>query len=243
MPETPASCEPLDWDTEFFGFTVAQVVGSTLDEGSARGIDEWCAKRGIRCLYFLADADDAETLRVACDHDYRQVDVRIGLRHDLDPLPEGTGVRIRDALPGDVEELAEIARRSHRDSRFYHDGRFPRERCDELYATWIVNGADDPSCWTLVAELDGSPAGYQLISPPGADGIASMRILAVDETQRRRGVGRALLAAGLRRAHGQGASAVDTATQERNAASLRAHHALGFRRMHSAVWFHKWFEP
>jgi dTDP-4-amino-4,6-dideoxy-D-galactose acyltransferase len=241
MPERLASCELLDWDTEFFGFPVARVVRSTLDEGSARGIDDWCSGHGIRCLYFLADADDAGAIRVARDHSYRQVDVRIGLRHDLDPLPEGTGVRIRDVLPGDVDALAELARRSFRDSRFYHDGGFPRERCDELYATWIANGAHDPECWTLVAELDG-PAGYQLISPPADDGIASMQMLAVDESVRRRGVGRALLAAGLRRAHDQGASAVETATQERNEVSLRAHHALGFRRMPSAIWFHKWFE-
>jgi dTDP-4-amino-4,6-dideoxy-D-galactose acyltransferase len=242
MPETLASCERLDWDTEFFGFPVARVAGSILDEGSARAIDEWCAGRAIRCLYFLADPGDAETCRVARDHGYRQVDVRVGLRHDLHPLPEGTGVRIRDALPDDVEALAELARRSFHDSRFYQDGRFPRERCDELYATWIANGADDPNGWVLVAELDGSPAGYQLMSPPGEDGIASMQMLAVDPTVRRRGVGRGLLAAGLRRAHDHGAKAVDTATQERNAVSLRAHDALGFRRMPSAVWFHKWYE-
>src|SRR5436309_5219847 len=140
------SCELLDWDSDFFGFPVARVRGSTLDERSAASIDEWCTEAGVRCLYLLADADALETARVADAHGYRPVDVRLTLRHDLDRLPDGAlPVPIRDGRPGDIPALAAVATRSHHDSRFYHDPGFARDRCDALYATWIEGAVRDPA--------------------------------------------------------------------------------------------------
>src|SRR5438045_7992098 len=143
---TTASCELLQWDSEHFGFPVAQVRGSTLDDASAESIDEWCSKFGVRCLYFLADADAQETARAAEAHGYRPVDVRLTLRHELDGLSDrGEPVAIRDALPGDIPALRELAIGIHHDSRFYYDPGFARERCDALYATWIEGAVRDPS--------------------------------------------------------------------------------------------------
>ena len=39
--------------------------------------------------------------------------------------------------PRDLQQLKEIARRSHIESRFYFDGRFPMARCNELFELWI----------------------------------------------------------------------------------------------------------
>ena len=40
-------CEKLDWDTEFFGFPVARVLGRRLDQPTADAIDGWCGRQGI----------------------------------------------------------------------------------------------------------------------------------------------------------------------------------------------------
>jgi GNAT superfamily N-acetyltransferase len=235
-------CELLEWDSEHFGFPIARVLGSTLDETAARLIDEWCAVHGVRCLYLLADTDDEESAATARANGYRPVDVRLTLRHDLDSVPEPPpSIRIRDALPEDAPRLRALATRSHHDTRFYHDPGFDRERCDELYATWVENGIHERERWMLVAVVDGAPVGYQLIAPPAPGGIARLVILAVDESQRGRGVGRALVCTGLRRARSSGASAVETATQQRNRRSLRAHLPLGFSCVHSETWHHKWY--
>jgi dTDP-4-amino-4,6-dideoxy-D-galactose acyltransferase len=242
-PEVAApACELLDWDSEFFGFPIARVRGSVLTDASAASIDAWCEEREIHCLYLLADADDPETARVAGSSGYRQVDVRLTLRHELEPLPHrGSDALVRDADGDDIPWLRELAARSHDHSRFFHDPGFDRRRCGELYATWMEAGTRDPDRWVLVAELEGSPVGYQLITPGEDGGTTQMNLLAVDEAHRGRRLGRTLLAEGLRRAHSHGSTAVETATQERNEASLQAHLALGFTGTRRQVWHHKWF--
>jgi dTDP-4-amino-4,6-dideoxy-D-galactose acyltransferase len=237
-----APCALLEWDSEFFGFRVARVRGSTLDRDSAAAIDAWCAQHEVRCLYLLLGADDEESASVADANRYRPVDVRLTLRHDLNPPPEpDPEAPIREAGPQDVPALSELAAQSHRDSRFYHDEGFPRERCDALYATWVADAVRDPARWVGVREVAGTAVGYEVVRPPGDEGIAIMEILAVDESHRRQGIGRNLLAAGLGWGQAAGASAVETATQERNRASLQAHLALGFVCTRREAWRHKWF--
>lgn len=235
-------CELLDWDSRFFGFQVARVRRSTLDDAAAASVDEWCEARGVECLYFLADENDAVTRRVADANGYRQVDMRLTLRHDLGGIQdEEPAVSIRHAGLDDIPALAALGARSHRDSRFYHDPCFPRERCDALYAGWISDGVRDPKRSVYAAEIHGVVVGYQLVSPPGDEGVARMEMLAVDEMYRRKGIGRALMTAALRGADSDGAVAVETVTQERNLVSLQAHFALGFTCILREAWNHKWY--
>lgn len=172
---------------------------------------------------------------------YRCVDIRLTLRHDLDPVPDGGGARVRDASLDDIDAFRALAARSFHDTRFYHDPGFERERCDELYATWIEKGIRESSKWVLAVDIAGEPVGYQLITPAGDGGTARMEMLAVDEAHLGKGFGRALLAEGLRRAHEDGSVAVETATQERNEHSLVVHLALGFSVVRREIWHHKWY--
>src|SRR6266511_5955123 len=81
-------CELLDWDSEHFGFPIGRVVGSTLTPQLAEAIDDWCSDQGIRCLYLLADAGDADTARVAAGNDFRVVDVRVTVRRSMQGVAE-----------------------------------------------------------------------------------------------------------------------------------------------------------
>ena len=133
------NCILLPWDSSFFGMRIGRLKGARLSEQSLSEALDWCRSEEIDCLYFLADSDHAETLRLAENNSFRFVDIRMTLT--LVHLPEENhhnaahGVRLfKDA---DLDSLKAIARQSHADSRFYFDGRFPRERCDGLFETWI----------------------------------------------------------------------------------------------------------
>jgi GNAT superfamily N-acetyltransferase len=118
--EARPSCELLDWDSEHFGFPIARLRGSRLDEASAAEVDEWSRARAVRCLYFLADPEHAETTDVARAHGFAPVDVRLTLRHDRDPLPEvAPAVAIREARPEDASPLRRLAARSHHVTSYY----------------------------------------------------------------------------------------------------------------------------
>ena len=112
---------------------------------------------------------------------------------------------IRRANEADLEVLRPLARTSHRSTRFYFDGGFPVDRCDELYARWIERALAEPERELLVAEVDGAPAGYHALRLPGAD-PARADLIALDPAHRGRGIGRALLLSTLRLLRDHGAS-------------------------------------
>jgi ribosomal protein S18 acetylase RimI-like enzyme len=239
-----APCELLEWDSEHFGFPIGRVAGDTLTPERAETIDDWCLDQGIRCLYFLADADDAETARVAAGHGYRVVDIRVTVRHSMEglsQLPVSPLVTVREADEGELGYLRLLAARSHRGSRFYFDGGFPRERCDLLYEAWVERGFRDPDRTLHVAIVDREPAGYMVFAPLGPEREGHGELGAVDERHRERGVGVALHVAMLRTLASRGAVSHLGVLSARNLAVIRLHETLGFQTERVEVWHHKWY--
>ena len=76
-------CEFLPWDTEFFGERIGRARIHRMNVHTANTILEWCAAQSIRCLYFLADSDDPETVRVAEDHAFHLMDIRVTSEHKM----------------------------------------------------------------------------------------------------------------------------------------------------------------
>jgi dTDP-4-amino-4,6-dideoxy-D-galactose acyltransferase len=237
-----APCHLLRWDSDFFGFPIGRVGGRRLDEARAAAIDEWAWRNDIRCLYFLSDPNDAETARIAERHGFNPVDTRIRLVHDLTALgPRDGSPPIRVAVAEDEEALRPIAARSHIDTRFFADPRFPRRRCESMYATWVVDAIRDPDRIVHVPEVDGRAVGYQVIRPPGKDGEAALELIAIAPDRRRNGLGAALLRSSLRTCDELGAKRVMTITQQRNTVSIEVHRRVGFSAHTEGVWHHRWY--
>src|ERR1700751_124213 len=132
-------CEYLDWDSEFFGRRIARVTAPRLTEKLIADIDAWCSAHRIECLYFLADSTDRLTTRLAQENGFLLMDVRVTLSvGTTKACGTGDGMAvgaIRRATEADIGALKAIARESHRDTRFYYDGNFSVQRCDEFYET------------------------------------------------------------------------------------------------------------
>jgi ribosomal protein S18 acetylase RimI-like enzyme len=235
---TGEPCRRLEWDSRFFGVEIARVEGGSLDAAGVAAVDRWSADRRIACLYFLADEPGAST---ACAEraGFRLIDVRVELAHALAPPPDARDSRIRPAVADDVSALRAIARTSHRDSRFYRDERFPRDRCDALYETWIEQSCDGGAAAVLVADVDDRVAGYVTCERPAAS-AGRIGLFAVAEADRGRGVGRALVAGALSWLAASGATTVDVATQGRNVEAQRLYQVAGFRTAALRLWYHRW---
>ena len=89
------------------------------------------------------------------------VDVRITFDASLAELPPlAAHAGIRAARADDVPALRAIAGYNHTNTRFYADGRFARERCAELYATWIEKSVGGWAERVLVVDEGAGAAGY-----------------------------------------------------------------------------------
>jgi len=221
------------------------VVGSTLDRSTAARVDEWCAENEVRCLYFLADAEDAGSSLVAAEHGFRNVDTRVvvGLSLAEEPPQAGPeGVELGEAAESERGYLRSLAASSYRGtSRFYFDGGFPPERCDAMYEAWVERGFRDPERTIFVVRMDGGPVGYQIVSPREEDGTRRLELVALDPRRRGAGVAAALLSGTMRVLRREGARRTWSVLSARNIATVRLHERLGFLTEGAGFWLHKWY--
>jgi len=241
MSEIGALCERLDWDSTFFGVSIARAVPTRVDTTTCREILDWCHTEKIDCLYFLAD--DAPGVRqVLEDAAFLRVDERVTI--ELQPIPPAPAppADTRPARESDIATLREIAGGAHYDSRFYNDGHFDRERCDELYRVWIERSCRGWADHVVVVERAGQAIGYLTVHLRQPES-AMIGLVGVDSACRRQGIGQRLVAGALAWLSDQSVTRVWSATQGRNAASQGFFQKAGFRPTGRAIWYHRWFFP
>jgi dTDP-4-amino-4,6-dideoxy-D-galactose acyltransferase len=235
-------CQRLEWDSTFFGISIARAVPAHVDPATCNTVLDWCRAQQIDCLYFLADKENHETRRVLEDRAFVHVDDRITFA--LDPVSPVAAppTDTRAVLPADVGALREIAASAHRDSRFYNDGHFDRARCDELYRLWIDKSCSGWADHVVVAERDGMAIGYLTVHLRDPE-EAAIGLVGVHPSFRRQGVGGHLLRSALAWIDRQSVKRVSVVTQGRNVASQGLYRNAGFRLTSHALWYHRWFSP
>lgn len=217
--------ERLDWDSAFFGMGVGRLHASALTAEVASQSRQWCRENQIACLYYLGpEAGEAPP-------GFRLVDERVTLAWDAHPVAAPSPA-VRPFAPADLPLLEEIARQSHRDSRFYADPLFDRDLCDELYATWIRRSCQGWADAVLVAVHGGLPAGY-VTCQEGA-----ISLIAVAVGAQGRGLGRQLVTAAQNYFQSCGPARVTVVTQGRNRAARALYKRCGFRVISAQHWYH-----
>mgnify|MGYP006195837233 CR=1 FL=1 len=230
--------EILPWDSEFFGMKIGRVLHPAAADVLAAAA--WARAEGIRCLYALVDAGGTSARRALEDEGFRETDLRLTLDRDAAAAPEPPGHNIRPARAGDLPALEALARISHRNTRFYEDGRFDRARCDDLYAVWVRKAFDSPDTSVLVPDADGRAAGYLTLEQGRPE--ARIGLVAVAPDQQGRGLGDALLVEAVRLARAAGSERIRVVTQGRNARAVRFYERGGFRARSREFWYHRWFD-
>jgi ribosomal protein S18 acetylase RimI-like enzyme len=152
----------------------------------------------------------------------------------------GEAPAIRPATLDDLPELRRIAGESHRDTRFYADGRFPTGACDELYRIWIGRSCSEPEFAdaVFVAEQEHHAAGY--VSCRLADGAGEIGLLAVDGKYRGLGLGEQLVRRAGSWFRERGAPRASVVTQGANVRALRLYQKCGFFVAAVQFWYHRW---
>ncbi len=235
-------CRILEWDSEFFGSSIATLVpGPLTEEGLARVV-EWCRAERVDCLYALSNSDDAGGIHLLEDAGARVVDVRMTFDVTFDHAPRFVAQSARVSREEDIPALRELAAVSHTNSRFWADEHFPRARCAELYATWIEKSCRGWADRVFVADCDGTPAGY-LSCHLRAGRRGEIGLVAVAPFAQGRGLGGTLLDTALAWFAEQGCDHVTVVTQGRNAGAQRLYQSRGFLTASVQVWHHLWFTP
>ena len=251
VPKTQAKmndpCSLLLWDSDFFGFRIAQVQEHTLDPGKANEVNFWCQQNSIRCLYFLSNADDIITTRTAEQDGYHLMDARLTMERTLNQEPAQNirrdDLEICSATLKDMGSIQAIARTAFYYSRFYADPGFSRQHCNDLYALWIEKSFADPCQLVLAARMEGQVAGFITAGwHEQNDSSGKIGLLGVSEGMRGRGIGQFLMDGCLAQLAQRGIKKVEAVTQMRNIGAQRVNQRAGFITSAVQLWYHKWFE-
>jgi len=234
-------CAVLPWDSEFFDLRIGRVISPVLTPADTAAAERWARHNRVVVLYALVDINDHASRASVEASGFRAVDTRLTLRRTVGPpVAAVEDVPIRQAAASDAHALGALARQSHRNTRFYADGGFDRDRCDELYAVWLVQALSEDDAIVFAAVDDGVVTGYfslhQLSSPECRVGL-----VAVAPEARGRGVGRALMAAAVRSAAQHGAKEMSVVTQGDSTVAVHYYESAGFRPVRAEVWYHRWF--
>lgn len=241
-------CVFLQWDTDFFGHRIARAHGHTLDKEGVRSILAWCRQHNIECLYFLANSDQPETIRLAEDNRFRLVEVRMNMGRSIkawDPesRQKNQDVSIRHARPEDLPVLEKIGALSYVNSRFFFDDRFSEEKWQAYYATWVRNSCSGSADLAYVAELDGNVVGYITGNIDQQDPTVGIyELTGVAPEARRAGVGQELFRSGIDWYVEAGVERIWFATQGRNIPTQRMVQRDGFYTLSCQLYYHKWFD-
>jgi len=232
----------LEWDSEFFGFPIARLIVSHINEQIMSQVLEEAQKEGTRCLYYEADSNDPVSIALAEANGFKLVDVRMTLEtassSDLPP-PLTRDITVRKFREEEIETLARIARKTSRVSRYHFDTNFPPDASERLYDVWLRNSCSGYADRVFVAELEGEPVGF--ITCKVSQGEGRIVLVGVDDRFQRRGVGASLVDKALNWFGSQGIQRVRVVTQGRNVESQRLYHAVGFNTVSVTLFYHRWF--
>jgi dTDP-4-amino-4,6-dideoxy-D-galactose acyltransferase len=232
----------LDWDSAFFGVNIARVVPNCATPEELAAVVDEADRSSIAALYWLVGCDDPLSPRAAEACGFHLVDIRITFEKEVSSRTGTDNVdppRVRPLVEEDLPALLALARRSHRDSRFFFDGNFGEEQCAMMYEEWILASLRTDSDTILVTGAHGLPTGY-CVCHRSDDQTGSIGLIAVDPQARQNGVGTALVSAAIDHFVGAGMRRATVVTQGRNIASQRLYQRSGFLTKSVQLWYHRW---
>lgn len=233
----------VPWDTEIFGFPVAQierieVLGDTaaVDFGQ---FEDWRSRTGIRLVSCRLSHDQLGASMFLEDRGFRFVEMVYSPRLDsLEALlPASDAPSISTASPEDIPIIEEIAGHAFLTGRFLLDRRLDPELSAKRYRVWVRNSFANPRHTVLKATIGTSIVGFFIVEER-TDGCAYWHLTAIAPDWQGRGVGRALWTAMAVRHREAGCRRVETTISAHNTPVINLYARLGFRFQPADMTFH-----
>lgn len=241
----------LPWDTEVFGFPVADWrPGDALTVARARdavgeAIRHWAESKRAQVISARFPSADAVGRLVLSLLGFEFIDCSVAVEiSDLQraALPQGRYL-VRPVQLEDHGGIVRIAEEAFQLDRYHADARFPRTLPERRHRLWMQDLLGSPATaaqtWTVGAP--GQPEG--LITAVFAPGQAEIQLAAVDVRRHGRGLGWSLFAGALRALKERGGVGRCISKQyASNTPMMNVFARVGFRFVDAQALFH-WHSP
>jgi ribosomal protein S18 acetylase RimI-like enzyme len=237
-----ATLQKLTWEKTIFRRPCWQLYLALppCDLAGLRAVAEEVRSPGITWTRVASEHVRAiETLRATCFEPLLEM---TNLEMPLvrwRPLATDTDIQIRLATPRDAAAVGRIAARMFSQDRFHVDPKIAARLADKAHRVWAHNAVLGKAAdQTIVSVNDGRISGFHALkwleTPQGRVGLTVL--IGIAATQRGRGIGKALLVAGLSALQRGAARQAWVRTESANTVATQLYQAAGFHPR-SRFWY------
>lgn len=233
----------LEWDSQFFGYKVAYLKPWNLEPARLKEIIADMKNNGVALAYCSVNPDDeVSNLSLANDNRFladQKITFFTSIEDEHNYIFSGNIMPYKSEYTS--EKLKSLALQSGLYSRFKVDPHFVNGEFEKLYAEWIEKSVKkNISDEILVYYLHDDEKGF--VSLGVKNGIGSIGLIAVDELERGKSIGKELMIAALDFFKTKKLSEVEVVTQKANYIACEFYKTLGFGVKSIENIYHLWIK-
>jgi dTDP-4-amino-4,6-dideoxy-D-galactose acyltransferase len=230
----------IDWDSEFFGFPVAQLLSPEASPGDVQKCLSEMKAAGIRLVYSSGKLDRKgieELVKLGGKYVDQKTIYYTRLDEVVNPEPDPRIVSYQGTQAD--QRLVQLSIDAGIYSRFNTDKQIGKEKFEELYRRWISQSvsraiAKDVFVFTENETISG------MITVGEKNGSGNIGLVAVDTSKRGAGIGVALVNHAKSWFYRNGFKDATVVTQGFNIPACKLYEKCGFSVMSSEAYFHFW---
>ena len=237
-------CQKLQWDSNFFGINVGYLSCLRLTPNIEKHVKKFVRKEKIDLLEYRCNCHDRESVVTSENNGYSFVDIRLTYENVLknnNKVRDRKHYSVRKGCDCDIEKLQKIATDIYKDSRYYFDDNFDKDKVITFYVDWVakaIKGQFDDYAYVLYDNKE--PIGFCTIKEIRKK-VVRIGLFGMNSKYRGEGLATYLLGKSLQNLSEQGFDYVEVVTQGRNYAAQRLYQKCGFVTKSTELWYHKWF--
>jgi dTDP-4-amino-4,6-dideoxy-D-galactose acyltransferase len=231
----------LNWDSQFFGYKIAAIQANNLKLEDLKKIITKLKSQNVKLTYCFADPADELSNFSFKSVSGLLVDKKVTFFKEISETDNITGSQYIKSYNRDYvsDKLKSIALQSGKYSRFNVDPNFKNREFEKLYIEWISKSVQkEIANEVLVYYENGDEKG--LITLGLKDNYGSIGLLAVDEKERGKSIGKKLVHSALKYFKKKKANTVEVVTQIENKGACGFYESLGFEVKSLVNIYHLW---
>ena len=232
----------LEWDSKFFGYKIASIHPSKLESDDLHNIVIELAKNDVKLAYCFINPDDAVSINSVRNASGLLVDEKV--TYSIQGFSEVISVTnpIKPyILEYPTENLRFLALQSGTYSRFKVDPNFKNNEYENLYVEWIKNSVKKSISGENLIYYEGDEE-KGFITLAIKNNIGSIGLIAVDEKERGKSIGKKLVNAAFVYFKANGIDKVEVVTQKANKTACLFYESLGFEVKSIIYIYHLWIK-
>lgn len=232
-------CEPLKWDTDYFGITSARVyLSGVVGEQGQSEIIKFCKGYDFVTISNMNNIEENNHW-IGNRTNAFLTDMNIQFMKVLETKPsyQDDKTYVRNNLLRN-ERIVDIARKSFQYSRFFNDLNLPEVQAKNIYLHWTECAFEQENKYFVVSEREGQVAGYILFSM--SDDASIIELIAVDEKYQGQRVGKSLMQTMESFVINKVIKKIKVGTQVNNISAAQFYSKMGFTYVSCSSTYHLW---